>query len=224
MYGSLLGAIVYQDINPREVDNDFVIPHNFSHYVRKFHLDKKFHEHNLTLFRDNIYRVCRTRRYDEKTYNDAPWVSKYIPYSDLYPTQFKPYREPTFGNMSETTWSTRKIRIRNREIMAPSTQFTTELLLRKYGPHFANKNNLIRDPMNLWKVKAHQEYRRQSKDFRRVVFSRPNFHPRPSATPPSLTELMIVSICLALVLAFTKIRPNRCQAPSSDCTLENHLH
>lgn len=159
MYGSLLGAVVYRDINPREVDNDFVVPHNFTGYIETLGLERKFNELNLTLFRDNIYRVCRTRTNDSPTYDYAPWNGDYIPYSDLYPTNFHPYYEPTFGRVHEF-WSTRRIRVRHHNIMAPNRIFTMRLLHMKYGHHFASANNRVNEKDNLWKAHVHKKYRR----------------------------------------------------------------
>ena len=173
VYGSLLGAVNFHDINPREVDNDFVVPFNFSITNELF---ADFKEAGLLLFKYGIFRVCR-RAVGATLKNDdhPPWFrtgNHYTPYSDLYPTRFLPtFYEPSFGETYLKGWSTTQIRVRNTFISSPNVEFRTRFLRLKYGNSYMNPNNHKEELDDKWKQKIRHRQQKWSR-----------IHQRPDST------------------------------------------
>ena len=86
-YGTLLGAVRGNDINPNEVDNDIVV--NARLFAITPELEKSFFDLNMIIFRHDIYRVCEFDPHSTKSPHFVPWQherDEVCAYSDLYPT------------------------------------------------------------------------------------------------------------------------------------------
>lgn len=155
MYGSLLGAVNFRDINPREVDNDFVVP---SHFKVDETLQRDFRAKGWVVFKmGEIFRVCRSRNDSGGGDYDArpPWIARYIPYTDMYPTRFRPtFFEPTWGRKPLSDWAISHARVRDATIPAPVWNFTQKVLLLKYGRGYTDPHNKEHEDANKWKVTA----------------------------------------------------------------------
>lgn len=161
IYGSLLGALNLHNINPREVDNDFVVPHDF---ILSDDVEARFRQRGMVIFKTDIYRACRVRSSGE------PWdasrppfgsVAGYFPYTDIYPAWFHPtFVEPTFGRTDLRSWNVTRARVRNALLPVPVDEFATAFLTLKYGRSYREPNNRKGALEDAWKNAVRAEERR----------------------------------------------------------------
>lgn len=157
IYGSLLGAINAHDINPREVDNDFVIPHDF---VPSPGVIAHLRSRGFVIFKEGIYRVCRLGTGNGKMEKRPPYEIAYFPYTDLYPARYRPvFVEPTFMNTSLTNWNVTLARVRDKWLPVPVREFSRPFLTLKYGKNYRDPDNHKTLDDDTWK----QEIRRMEK-------------------------------------------------------------
>ena len=155
IYGSLLGALNFHDINPREVDNDFVVPHDFK---LSLNVMSSFHDRGFHIFKDGIFRICRLKTENEKTSSHSPFSRAYFPYTDVYPAHYRPvFIEPTFMRTALATWNLTKTRVRDSWLPVPVHTFAHSFLILKYGSAYKNPENQKTFVGDKWKQRVREK-------------------------------------------------------------------
>jgi hypothetical protein len=153
-YGTLLGAMRYNDINPFEVDNDIIVyfPFEIDDDLR-FSLQK----HNLIIFEQhNIPRIC-TESNSVRPSNTPPWqLSKNCIYTDLYPTRVQ-NGIMTDRVMRDVSYDTRDfneldtLRIRDTLFPALPMNVNMKLIKQRYGPDWMKPPSSAAHGNEKWK-------------------------------------------------------------------------
>ena len=139
-YGTLIGALRHNDINPYEVDNDIAVDATTFRVSESLQSDLR--QHNLTIFHHGgVYRVCEVNRHSTKGKDILPWSrasGEVCAYTDVYPTQIrhdyfvdyvtkKRFHFPVPLKME-------RVRIRNVTFPIFPRSVSEEMLRRRYGP------------------------------------------------------------------------------------------
>eukprot|EP00041_Stephanoeca_diplocostata_P019055 m.404650 g.404650 ORF g.404650 m.404650 type:complete len:556 (-) comp21199_c0_seq1:176-1843(-) len=135
-YGTLLGIVRDGGINPYEVDNDIVIPLNFTITPKMYRFMESF---NLHLFMDGIPRLCYKAA--EPHTLDAPWGQSkgYMVYSDVYP--FLPFFPVEFdyfdsgknkSNLLNFSYGVEEVRVGNITVRTYDNVTARLFMRRKY--------------------------------------------------------------------------------------------
>jgi hypothetical protein len=95
MYGTLIGLLRDTNgVNLREKDNDLCVSEQDYKKLAAYPLRKMFYQNGLLLFEENILRVCWLRK-DGQGVRTMPWKAtgpSRVPYTDIYKTQFHPWK------------------------------------------------------------------------------------------------------------------------------------
>lgn len=80
-YGTLIGAMRDNGMNPYEVDNDIMLLQTT--FPNKLYIE--LYQRGLILFEYDIWRICRKKNTDEQPeVIPIPWEGHYFPYTDVY--------------------------------------------------------------------------------------------------------------------------------------------
>eukprot|EP01084_Bolivina_argentea_P209573 356948_1 len=143
-FGSLIGVMRDNGINPNEVDNDIAVNVNW-HPNDKLKLN--LWQNGLIVFLQDIYRICYYGDKSDITIRNAPWSGDFTVYTDLYkliPSNVRPrpslplYKKPMFYEF---------VKLRDIYVRVPRQDIAMELLTLGYG----NWNESYTEPKNSWK-------------------------------------------------------------------------
>ena len=125
-YGTLLGVVRNNDMNPNEVDSDIIMEKTFRPTNK---LKQKLMRKGLIIFKHDIYRVCDYSSI--KRQNDPPWV-KYVPYIDIYNhlPDLKPFHAKP--QVFKNKWKHSTMKIRDIYVKTPDLKTSKEWLSGTY--------------------------------------------------------------------------------------------
>jgi len=125
-YGTLLGVVRNNDMNPNEVDSDIIMEQTFRPTIE---LKQKLMRKGLVIFKHDIYRVCDYSSIKRQNY--PPWV-KYVPYVDIYNhlPNLKPFHAKP--RVFKNKWNHSTMKIRDIYVKTPDLKTSKEWLSRTY--------------------------------------------------------------------------------------------
>jgi hypothetical protein len=125
-YGTLLGVVRNNDMNPNEVDSDIIMEQTFRPTIE---LKEKLIRKGLIIFKHDIYRVCDYSPIKRR--NAPPWV-KYVPYIDIYNhlPNLKPFHAKP--RVFKNRWNHSTMKIRDIYVKTPDLKTSKEWLSRTY--------------------------------------------------------------------------------------------
>ena len=125
-YGTLLGVMRNNDMNPNEVDNDIIMEQTFRPTIE---LKGKLIRKGLIIFKHDIYRVCNYSPIKRR--NAPPWV-KYVPYIDIYNhlPNLKPFHAKP--RVFKNRWNHSTMKMRDIYVKTPDLKTSKEWLSRTY--------------------------------------------------------------------------------------------
>lgn len=128
-YGTLLGVVRDNQMNPNEVDNDIIVDKNFDPGPYK----ERLFNMGLIIFKSGIYRICEYS--PVQSANKNPWTAGYYStYTDIYnqlPYVLVDPENPNTAVQKKVTIRQRKFR--DMKVNIPQDTVINEWFSKRYG-------------------------------------------------------------------------------------------
>lgn len=153
-FGSLLGMVRDNGINPQEVDNDFIVHKHFKPSPQVY---KALFDHGLIMFRYDIWRICNYRRTPSSD-GRVPWKGRYVIFSDVYtalPNLILLHSMHGARPVFKRKWTRSTMRVGDVDVNTPDLASSKAFLARVYGRYMTVKMELN------WKSRVRAQVKRR---------------------------------------------------------------